>query len=439
LGISRTTIAFVYQQLLLEGYIESHVGSGTKVAALAPYRLSAGNQRLGMRHAPDTRIASDSTEVGMIPASQPPVSYASASPFRVGSPDVDAFPYYTWARLIARHSRRSLHAFALDQNPLGYYPLREAIAAHIGMTRGVHCSPESVIITAGAQGAFDLLARVLLASGDAAWVEEPGYPKARGALLAAGATLIPTPVDQDGLVVAEGRERAPTARLAVVTPSHQFPTGYAMSLSRRLALLEWARAAQSWIVEDDYDSEYRFSGRPLEALHGLDSTERVVYVGTFSKTLFPALRLGYLVAPPALCDALVAARRLIDGHPPQLEQLALSDFLREGHFVRHLRRMRARYLERRDALLDALKQESCDLLDVAIPEAGMSLTAWLPYGMNDQVVARRAVELGLDITPISTFCQEPHQRGGLLFGFASASPQALRAGAQTLAQVFRTL
>jgi GntR family transcriptional regulator/MocR family aminotransferase len=439
LGVSRTTMAFVYEQLLLEGYIESRVGSGTKVTALAPQRLAKGSQRPHARHAtrtPDTTAAGDSPDASLIPARLSP---ASASPFRVGYPDVAAFPYDIWSRLVARHSRQSLPDLALDQSPLGYYPLREAIAAHIGITRGVRCSPERIIITAGAQGAFDLLARVLLAPGAAAWVEEPGYPNARGALLAAGATLIPTPVDQRGLVVAAGHDHAPNARLAVVTPSHQFPTGSVLSLSRRLELLEWARAAPAWIVEDDYDSEFRFSGRPLEALHGLDSAERVVYVGTFSKTLLPALRLGYLVAPPAVCDALVAARRFIDGRPPQLEQLALTDFLRQGHFVRHLKRMRARYQERRDALLEALQQELGGLLEIGVPEAGMSLAAWLPDGMSDQAVARRAAERGLNVTPISTFCLEPIQRGGLLFGFASASPDTLRAGVQSLSQVLRSL
>jgi GntR family transcriptional regulator/MocR family aminotransferase len=242
----------------------------------------------------------------------------AGNPFRISQPDVAHFPYATWARLVARHARRSLPDVALYQPPYGYMPLREAIAAHIGLTRGVPCVPDQVIVTAGAQEALALAADLLLDPDDSVWLEDPGYTGAHGALLAAGATLIPVPVDHEGLDVAAGRQLCPQARLAVVTPSHQFPTGVTMSLRRRLALLEWAREADAWIVEDDYDSEYRFGGRPLEALHGLDDEGRVLYVGTFSKVLFPALRLGYLVVPPGLPPAVRAARRLVDIHPPIL-------------------------------------------------------------------------------------------------------------------------
>jgi len=238
---------------------------------------------------------------------------------------------------VAKHARQSLQAVSFYQDAQGYPPLRETIASHIGITRGVHCSPEQIILTAGSQGALDLVARVLLDPGDLAWVEDPGYSGARGALLAAGATLVPVPVGQEGIDVEAGRQLCRDARLTVVTPSHQFPTGVTMSLSRRIALLEWAREAQAWIVEDDYDSEYRFSGRPLEALQGLDNARCVVYIGTFSKVLFPSLRLGYLVAPTELLKGLIAARRLIDVHRPLLEQMALTDFIAEGHFARHVR------------------------------------------------------------------------------------------------------
>jgi GntR family transcriptional regulator/MocR family aminotransferase len=326
-----------------------------------------------------------------------------------------------------------LQAVSCYQYVQGYLPLRQAIAMHIGVTRGVHCSPEQIILTTGGQGALDLVARVLLDPGDAAWVEDPGYSGARGALLAAGAQLVAVPVDEKGLDVEAGRQLCPEARLAIVTPSHQFPTGVTMSLSRRLALLEWSREAHAWIVEDDYDSEYRFSGRPLEALHGLDRAGRVLYIGTFSKVLFPSLRLGYLVAPAELLTALIATHRLLAVHLPLLEQLALADFIAEGYFARHVRRMRQLYNERRNALVDALRRELGNKLDVTVPEAGMHLAVWLPKGMSAQAVAQRAAASGLHILPISHFSLRPLQRDGLLLGFASASPQELRAGVQTLA------
>lgn len=362
--------------------------------------------------------------------------------FRAGQPDILHFPHGTWARLVARHARHSLRTVALYQHPQGYLPLRESIAAHIGITRGVHCSPEQIIMTAGSQGALDLAARVLLDPGDRAWVEDPGYLGARGALLAAGARLVPVPVDHEGIVVEAGKQLGPDARLVVATPSHQFPTGVSMSLSRRLALLQWASEARAWIAEDDYDSEYRFGGRPLEALQGLDSDRRVIYIGTFSKVLFPALRLGYMVAPVELVSGFVTARRFIDVHVPLLEQLVLADFIAEGHFARHLRRMRLLYRERCDALVGALRQELGDLLAVDVPEAGMHLVAWLPPDMSGKQVAQRASEYGLHILPISPTVLPTHPQGsrrdGLLLGFACDTPEDLRAGVRVLARALRT-
>ncbi len=446
LGVSRNTTALAYELLLLEGYIESRVGDGTRVAHLQIEPLfqvtrHAEDQYPTDTSGPQTAVLARRGQL-LVNTSDPEELHANqasagTSMFRVGQPDVAYFPYETWARLVARHARQSLQAVSLYQNAQGYAPLREAIAAHIGIRRGVHCSPEQIILTAGSQGALDLVARVLLDPGDLAWVEDPGYLGARGALLAAGASLVPVPVDQEGLDVEAGRQLCREARLAIVTPSHQFPTGVTMSLSRRLALLEWGRQAQAWIVEDDYDSEYRFSGRPLEALQGLDRAGRVIYIGTFSKVLFPSLRLGYLVAPAELLQGFIAARHFIDTHLPLLEQMALADFIAEGHFGRHLRKMRLLYLERRNALVDTLRRELGDILDIAVPEAGMHLVAWLPAGLNAQAVVRRAAANGLHIVPISQYSLRPLQRDGLMLGFASASPEELRAGVQTLALTLR--
>jgi GntR family transcriptional regulator / MocR family aminotransferase len=446
LGVSRTTTALAYEHLLLEGYIESRVGAGTSVAHLQMARRmsvasDAGNQRAVESAGPRTAMLSRRGRL-LVDTPFPEAFYAhqaggAASLFRVGQPDVASFPYETWARLVAKHARRSLQSASYYQDPRGYAPLRAAIAAHIGVTRGVHCAPEQIILTAGAQGALDLVARVLLDPGDPVWVEDPGYGGARGALLAAGAKLVAVPVDGEGIDVAVGRAHCRDARLAFVTPSHQFPTGVTMSLPRRLALLQWAREAQAWIVEDDYDSEYRFSGRPLEALQGLDSAARVIYVGTFSKVLFPSLRLGYLVAPPALLEGLVAARDFIDMHPPLLEQMALADFIAEGHFARHLRKMRVQYLARRDALVDALRRELGDVLDVVAPEAGMHLVAWLPPGVDGRAAAARVAAYDQHILPVSHFSVGPLPRDGLVLGFAGDAPHVLRAGVLVLARALR--
>jgi len=446
LGVSRNTTALAYEMLLLEGYIESRVGAGTRVSSLQAEQLFSPakpgkEQREPTLTDPSPRLLAQRVQTLIDTAKSekfsPSEINAMTNVFRAGQSDISSFPYETWARLVAKHARHSLQAVSFYQDAQGYAPLRESIATHIGITRGVHCSPDQIILTAGSQGALDLVARVLLDPNAPVWVEDPGYLGARGALLAAGAKLIPVPVDQEGMKVEVGRQLCPQARLAIVTPSHQFPTSVTMSLPRRLALLEWAKETGAWIVEDDYDSEFRFSGRPLEALQGLDGAQRVIYIGTFSKTLFPSLRLGYLVVPPALLEGFLATRNFIDTHLPLLEQLALADFMAEGHFARHLRKMRARYLERRDTLIEALTRELGELLEIDTPEAGMHLVAWLPLGVSARTVAEHISMRGLRIFPVVPSTSQPRQREGLLFGFASASPQELRAGVKLLAPALR--
>jgi GntR family transcriptional regulator/MocR family aminotransferase len=341
--------------------------------------------------------------------------------------------------LIARRARQSLREFAHYQPPAGYYPLREAIAAHIGITRGVRCTPDQIIITAGSQGAFDLAARTLLNAGEAVWVENPCYFGVRGTFLSVGARLVPVPVDEQGLVVEAGQKRCSDACMVSTTPSHQFPTGVTMSLGRRLALLDWAREAGAWILEDDYDSEYRSSGRPLEALQGLDHAGRVLYVGTFSKVLFPTLRLGYLVAPVELVEPLLIMRRFMDVHIPMLEQMALCDFMNEGYYGRHVRQMLHHYNRLRDLLHRELRAHLGGLLEVHAPEAGLNLVGWLPPGIDDRRASRRAAQVGIEVMPISTFSLEPLPRGGLLFGYARTNEEAILHGVKALAAALKRL
>jgi GntR family transcriptional regulator/MocR family aminotransferase len=360
-------------------------------------------------------------------------------PFQTGIPAPDHFPTEIWARLVSRHLRDPPADVLAYGSPAGYPPLRVAIAAYLGASRGVGCTAEQVIIVGGAQSGLDLAARVLLDPGDSAWVEDPGYVGARAALMAAGAELVPVPVDGDGLDVAAGEARDPHARLAVVTPGHHYPLGSSMSLARRHQVLDWATRAGAWVVEDDYDGEFRYAGRPLAALQGLRPDGPVIYIGTFSKILFPALRLGYVVVPPELIRTFVAARLAIDVTPPTLEQIALTDFIAEGHFARHIRRMRTLYARRATTLVAAARREQRGLLDVRMPASGMNTLGMLPPGVDDREAARRAAANNVTVLPLSRCAIEPIDRGGLLLGFAAPDDEAIQAGIHRLAEALRPL
>lgn len=438
LGISRNTVSNAYEQLLAEGYLEGRPGSGTYVnGALPDEALHVGVETT----APATATAGQGlSQRGALLATTPASGASDVGrprAFQPGLPAFDAFPFTIWARLMARWWRRPPSELLSYGDPAGYHALREAIASYLTTARGVRCTPEQVIITAGSQQGLDLATRVLLDPGDSAWIEDPGYMGARGALRSAGATLVPVPVDREGLNVAAGIARCATARIAYVTPSHQYPLGVTMSLSRRLALLEWAHHAGAWVLEDDYDSEYRYTGRPLPALQGLDNEGRTVYLGTFSKVLFPSLRLGYLVAPPGLAEAFAAARALTDRQAPSVEQAALADFIRAGHFARHIRRMRALYADRQAILVAAAAQELAGLLDVYTSATGMHLVGWLPSGVDDQAAAQQAAAHMIAAPALSTYAIEPLQRGGLLLGYAALNEAEIRAGVQQLAKAFK--
>jgi GntR family transcriptional regulator/MocR family aminotransferase len=439
LGVSRNTVLNAYEQLLAEGYLEGKMGSGTYVPHSLPEEMlqvrstakpvrPTLSERRGLSRRGDL-LAQTSTTV-VRPTGVP-------RPFRPGIPALDAFPFETWMRLVARHHRRPPCDLLSYGQAAGYAPLRRAIAAHLGPARAVHCDPEQVLVLTGSQQGLDLIARLLLDPGDTAWVEDPGYPGARAALQGAGVHLIPVPVDGDGLDVAAGTARCSDARLVYVTPSHQYPLGVTMSLSRRLALLEWARRANAWVVEDDYDSEFRYAGRPLAALQGLDRDGRVFYLGTFSKSLFPALRLGYLVVPPDLVDAFVAARAVTDRQTATLTQAVVADFLQEGHFLRHIRRMRTRYGERQETLLRAARRELGGLLEVGPCETGLHLMGWLEAGREDQEASQAAARAGVEAPPLSSYGVERRARGGLLLGYAASDARQIRDGVRRLASALR--
>lgn len=439
LNVSRNTVMNAFDQLLAEGYLVGRLGSGTYVADELPDRALAARPRAS-RPAPRTDAAriNPSRRAEALTATALPFR-PSASPapspllaFRIGAPDHDHFPAETWGRLLTRRWNRSRDDLLRHRDPRGYAPLRHAVCDYVNTARGVRCTPDQILIVTGTQQAISLTAQVVLDPGRPAWFEDPGYPFARGALVAAGATIVPVPVDDRGLDVAAGLRAAPDARLAVVTPAHQAPLGVPLSPDRRAALLDWARRADAWIFEDDYDSEFRYAGRPLPALQGeSDAADRVIYCGTFSKVLSPSIRLAYVVVPPALLDAFVAAKAFADIQCPALEQAVLADFITQGHFARHIRRTRVLYAKRQALLI---KHAARELPGVTIPPmpAGMHVIAHLPPGSDDRAIATRAQAAGVETLPLSAFTIANPQPPALLLGYAATPDSQIIEGLRRL-------
>jgi GntR family transcriptional regulator / MocR family aminotransferase len=449
LGLARNTVARAYADLLAEGYLAGRVGSGTYVAS----ELGAGSPQGSALGAPVEGDGLAGSPRGLtdwgsrVLREVPDGSRGPALPydFRLSTPDWDAFPRVLWLQLLGRAVRREAEELGRYGEPAGYFPLRQAIARHLALSRGVVATAEQVVIVGGSQQALDLLTRLWIRPGATVVVEEPGYPEARRAFTAVGAKLLPIPVDADGLDV-ESLERqtaASAARLVYVTPSHQFPTGVTLSLARRLALLEWAGRRDVLIVEDDYDSEFRYTGRPVESLQGLDRFGRVVYLGTFSTVLFPPLRVGYVVLPPDLVGPFVKAKWLADRQTPTLEQLALTDFLTEGHFGRHLRRMRRVAAERRAALLAAVADHLDSQTEQLTASTGMHVMLPLPSVLGtspfdlEAAIALRAAARGVGVYPAGPCCVGPPAAPALLLGFAALPTARIQEGIGRLAQAVR--
>src|SRR5262252_8287366 len=419
LGVARASVVSAYEQLLAEGYVESRHGSGTfisgEVAGLATRRPRAP---LAIKRAavPTSALAFPDFERSAV--------QGDARPFNTGRTLIDARTAETWRSLTHRAVRR-LGANDLGYaDPAGLAELRANICDYLRVARAVRCEPDQIVVTAGTQQAIDIAIRVLLVPGDEVWVEDPGYPLTHAQLLLAKVRPHAIPVDVQGLIVDAGRCTAPQARAIFVTPSHQFPTGVAMSMVRRSELLAWARQSGAFIVEDDYTSEFRYSGPPLASLQGLDDTEQVIYVGTLNKALFPGLRIGYAVVPRALLQAFVSARYLIDRQPATLQQTVVSEFMQQGHFAAHVRRMRQLYREQRDALAETLMRRAAGRLDVALPDQGMHLVAYLCDGSSDIAIEAAAQRAGIVVRAISRFYRTAHPRPGLMLGF-SGFPQQL--------------
>jgi GntR family transcriptional regulator/MocR family aminotransferase len=431
-GLSRGTIVQVFERLQSEGYLCSRVGAGTvisgQVMARPPSGAEAGALPAYIRSA-RTNCQRPKAFVGLTP-------FRSLRPFRMGQVDQLEFPSKLWARLASRRARSPGSWGLPADDRRGYQPLRQAIAQYLGSSRGIACAADQITMVSGVQQALDLLARLLLSTDDKVWLEDPGYFGARIAFENAGAQIVAVPVDGEGIVVAQGIKTGAAAG-AYVTPAHQFPLGVAMSLGRRMELLKWAAGAGAFIIEDDYDSEYRFEGRPIPALMSLDQGSNVIMVGSFSKLLFPALRIGYIVAPPALADCVAAFRHKTDFRAVHLEQAVLTDFIDGGYLSRHVRRMREIYASRHAALIEASRRYLAGVLDVQNVHCGLYTAAYLKNGMSSGEAEKAALTAGVDTLSLGRYTLSVPDPKGLLLGFASFDGSAIREGTRCLARAFR--
>ncbi len=416
LSVARATVVEAYEQLLSEGYLETRSGSGTRVAAELPESLlTSAPDRPGKTASPHLKVKRE-----------------PARPFRSGLVDWENFPHDDWGRLLGRFWRNPPVTLLEHNDPFGWMPLREAIASHLFEWRGISCAAEQVIVTAGGLDAFDLIGRAVLKDGDKVWFEEPGYPTARRIFSLGGVSVVPVPVDEEGLVVAKGLDKAGGARAAFVTPARQYPTGVTMPLARRLELLDWAAEADAIVIEDDYDSEYRYVGRPLPALMSLDKRARVIYTGTFSKVFSPIIRLGYVVVPKALVERF-RIERLSHGAPPSLmAQPALAEFMGSGAFAIHIRRMRRIYAARRRVLIEALKPGDGRLYRIDASPAGLMLLLHLPDGTSDDAMVEKLSAQGIEAQSLSSHYAGRKHAQGLLLSFAGFSDDDLKRAARRL-------
>jgi GntR family transcriptional regulator/MocR family aminotransferase len=441
LGVSRMTVVNAYEQLLAEGYLEGKIGAGTFVSAHLPEEfLQTSSFKRSELHekALPRKIVLSPYGKRVAPNTKTILQHHGATalvPFQHGVAALNEFPFGVWAKIAQRIQKSPTSAVLSYGDAVGFQPLREAVAAHLGAARGVRCTPEQIIITNGTQQALDLISRIFLSESEEVCLEDPGYVGARDTFAATGARIVPVPIDDEGFDLQTARQRSRKARLIYVTPSHQFPLGVTMSLARRLSLLEWAQEREAFVIEDDYNSEYRYAGRPLASLQGLDRDGRVIYVGTFSKTVFPALRLGYLVVPSDLLEVFAAARALNDLHSPVIEQAVLAEFISERHFARHIRRMRGLYEQRQECLVEEARKNLNGMLEVARATAGMHLIGWLPEGVNDREVSRQAAETGLNLAPVSAYCLDEKLRGGLLLGYTAYDEKQIKQGMKKLARL----
>lgn len=441
IGVARNTVKNAYNQLIIEGYLLTSVGSGTAVAHDLPEQLlhSPSGKRAPARTSATLPFSDAAKHMGAVEGWIAAEEHGPSRPLRAHAPASDAFPRQLWARLTTRRLRNISRNLLESGDPRGYRPLREVIAGYLGSVRGVACVPDQVIVTAGVQQAIELIATLLVDPGDKVCMEDPGYAPARPVFELRGAEVLSIPVDEEGLDVARLAATAPVAKLVYVTPSSQFPLGMTMSLPRRLALIEWAKQSGAVILEDDYNGEYRYAGRPLPALYGLAPPGQVLYSGSFSKLLFPALRIGYLVVPQDAVDRFAAARWLVDRHSPPLEQAVLTDFIEEGHFTRHVRRMRTLYAERQAALVEAARRDLDGVMDVPASDAGLHLIGWLSQAVSEATIVKAAAAAGVELMPTSWFGVRKAPQESVILGYAPFTPREIGRATRALAKTLEPL
>jgi GntR family transcriptional regulator / MocR family aminotransferase len=438
LGVARNTVLWALDRLRAEGYVVARVGDGSYVAPdLSALGTPAPPKGRG-KAAPLLPHGGLSQRGRLIAETalrwRPPTQ--AVTPYRIGTPAVDAFPFAVWSRLERQLPLVQQQRLAQYGSPAGHLPLRQAIAQWLLVSRGIRCEAGQVIVTSGSQQAIDLVARLLLDTGDEVMVEDPGYLGIRSSLLSHGLAVRPVAVDAQGLDIAAGGKAWPQARMVVVTPTHQFPLGVHMGLARRLELLDWARRTGGWVVEDDYDGEFQYGAHRIPALCSLPNSERVLYVGTFSKTLHPGLRLGFIVVPHALVDAFASARALTDRHSPGAAQEVLARFITEGHLLRHLRRMRELYTSRQALTIASLHKASGGRLQLPPASQGMHLVLEADARVDDTGLSRRAGEAGVYLAPLSLYCVTAKRRGWV-FGYSGATESQLRQAAKVLGALVR--
>lgn len=442
LGVSRTTVLQAFERLVTEGYATARSGAGTRVSttlSTTAHRRSAIRVERSDARAPDGPPRLSRSMQAILDEFKKPHPPTRMVPFALGLPAIDEFPVELWSRLIGRLWRTRARDMLGFADFRGYPPLREAVAQYVMTARGVRCTADQIVVVNGSLHGVSLMAQTLLDPGDQVWIEDPGWRPMRAALRASGAQLVRVPVDEQGLDVREGERRAPHARLAFVTPSYQAPLGVALSLERRLALLDWAAREDAWILEDDYNGEYRYDTDPIPAVHSLDRTGHVIYIGSFSKTLAPGLRVGYLVLPPSLVTPVMRARLASDMNTPVAGQAVLAEFIAGGHFARHIRRTRDLYRQRQIDLLELVPDILGDLLEVRSAPAGMRLVGLLQPGVDSRAVGWAMAERGLAVTPLSASAPSSMTEGreGLLLGYGAFDRDTTAAALRVLAEVIR--
>lgn len=437
MSISRNSVIAGYDRLLDEGYIQTRKGAGTFVTPSLPDRSISGlypEAQQGDELPADGQLNADIVSVRGLWSGDIEGREMNRL-FAVGVGCTDLFPHSLWGKLLGRVWRQSRHQLGFHTSPCGFNPLRKAICHYVKTTRGVNCSEDQIIIVNGIQQALNITARALLTKGNDVWLDDPGYKGARGVFMSTGAIVRPVPVDSEGMNVQYGIDHFPHAKLAYVVPSDQYPLSGTLSLSRRLELLEWARVNRAWIFEDDYNSEFRYAARSLQALQGLDQHQRVIYSGTFSKMMYPEFRLGFLVVPPGLKEQFIVTKYFSDIGSSYLEQAVLASFIEEGHYASHVRRVRKACYERRTALVNAIQCYLADKMTVQPSDSGVHIVCWLHDGLTGDEVERKARMLGMGIQSLSHYYHGDISRQGILIGFANHPSEVIVEGIRRLAHV----